>query len=398
VLVSALSLHSMSKLVHVRRELLEASQGASTGVPASMAAPASDQGHHADDEAALIAGGRVSLATYGDIGFACFGRWGRVTVNGLLLATQLGFCTGYVLFVAETLAGLIGRWSTRFWIAVLIGPYTLLALIRSYKTLAPVSVAGLGALAIATGVCLTYSGREITRHGTSDSVVFVNWSELPVFVGMIISSFEGIGLALPVEGSMREPRRYTWLLGIVMTVLVFLYSGVGALGYYAFGAGSKSILSLNLPQKSVLVDVVEALMCLAIMFTFPIMMAPVSEVAERTSAFRRWAWGPGDNEDTNRGASGVEAKRNLVRFSLVLFTSALAAAVPAFGLVRALVGSFGGTALMFVLPAAIRLRAIRGTKSERIVDWSLLIFGSCACLFCTTITIIQIAKHPEEKT
>ena len=36
----------------------------------------------------------------------------------------------------------------------------------------------------------------------------VNWSRLPIAFGIAIYAFEGIGIILPVETSMKEPQKY----------------------------------------------------------------------------------------------------------------------------------------------------------------------------------------------
>lgn len=46
---------------------------------------------------------------YADIGKVVFGKWGAFAVNAFVVITQCGFCIGYVIFIGNTIHGLIPR-------------------------------------------------------------------------------------------------------------------------------------------------------------------------------------------------------------------------------------------------------------------------------------------------
>ena len=55
------------------------------------------------------------------------------------------------------------------------------------------------------------------------NLVAINWSNYPVFFGLAVFTFEGIGLVLPIQRVMREPETLPALLKIAMLVLTTLF-------------------------------------------------------------------------------------------------------------------------------------------------------------------------------
>jgi proton-coupled amino acid transporter len=329
--------------------------------------------------------GADSVVSFGDVGEQAYGAPGRAAVNLLVVLTQAGFCSGYVLFVAQSMVGLVPELTFRQWIGVTLPVFTLLAWIRSIKRLAPVSLAGLACLAVATVTCMIHSFQVIARnrraHTPADTVL-VNPPQLLVFFGMCVSSYEGIGLALPIEASLDNPKRYPLVLTATLSLVSVLYVFVAVVGYLAYGAGVNSILIADLPDGT-FVTVVKAFLIAAIVLTYPLMLAPVVEMTEKSRWCTAWL------------ATGAETlKKNLIRFVLVGLTVAVAAGIPNFGLMRGLVGALGGASLMFVCPSVFRLKICADTlsKTERYTDIFMAIFGIAAAIASTVVTAIAIAK------
>lgn len=83
---------------------------------------------------------------------------------------------------------------------------------------------------------------------------FSSWSQLPLYFGTTIFSFETISLALPLENSMRKPKDLIKPLGVLnigMAISVSMYIAIGFFGYLKYGENVKESVTLNLDQNAV---------------------------------------------------------------------------------------------------------------------------------------------------
>lgn len=96
---------------------------------------------------------------------------------------------------------------------------------------------------------------------------------LPLFFGIAVFTFEGIGLVIPVRHAMQEPEKFPGVLRRTMVALGALYVTFGMLSYLAFGDDTHDIITLNLPNNP-LVAMVRLLYSTGLLFTFPIMLFP----------------------------------------------------------------------------------------------------------------------------
>ena len=81
------------------------------------------------------------------------------------------------------------------------------AMLPSVRSLSPVST--LANLAILAGY-LSISSIEINRYSSQESkppIEAACWSTFPIFFGIVMSSFEGIGTVLPIEESIHSDKR-----------------------------------------------------------------------------------------------------------------------------------------------------------------------------------------------
>lgn len=249
------------------------------------------------------------------------------------------------------------NWSSKEGYIWIIFPLQIaLASIRSLTHLAPFSI--LADLANLLAMVVVMQQDVVTFAGRGIATVVPNQglSSLPFAIGVAIYAFEGFGLVLPLESSMKDRRKFGAVLGFAMAAITVLYMAFGLLGYLAFGEGTQDIITLNLGQNWQTMAVKLGL-CLGLFFTFPVMMHPVHEVMERRL---------------------VRGRRMMIlRTTIVLGTVWCAVAVPRFGDFLSLIGNSVCCILAFVLPAAFHLKAHRGELCLYIrgLDYLLLAFG-----------------------
>lgn len=163
-----------------------------------------------------------------------------------------------------------------------------------------------------------------------------------------IYSLEGVGLILPLESSCKDRAGFPRLLTKVIFGIFLLMAFFGVCGYVAFGNSTVSPISLNLKGESA--AFVQVALCLALYFTYPMMMFPVSDVLEDL-LFR----------ETMKPPTTYWPSR-FFRFCIVLTTATIAYTLPNFGKFLELVGASICTLLGFILPCFFHLKVFG--KSE----------------------------------
>ncbi|KAG6474984.1 amino acid transporter AVT3C-like [Zingiber officinale] len=281
----------------------------------------------------------AKIASFGDLGFAVSGSVGRIAVDVMIVLSQAGFCVGYLIFISSSLSHLLplsfAFLSSKAVYVFAMLPFQLgLNSIKTLTLLAPLSifadVVDLGAMGvvIVEDFSILFSNPPPLHAFSGPSVLLYG-------VGVAVYAFEGIGMVLPLEAEAAEKSKFGRTLAVSMGFIALIYGLFGALGYAAFGDETRDIITTNL-GAGVLTVVVQIGLCINLFFTFPVMMNPVFEVAERWVCGKRYCW--------------------WLRWLVVLVVSLVATLVPNFADFLSLVGSSVCVILGFVLPAAFHLK------------------------------------------
>lgn len=235
------------------------------------------------------------------------------------------------------------------------GVQAALAMLRDLSALAPFSLLADGATVAGMLVVLADDVDNLWTSSSHDAMSSKGVVALPFLFGVVIYCYEGIGMILPIEHSMRDKskarpntsspnaahatrrvavkrcpaapesrclcHRYTRCLlccrsqatsaadlltrehelasctacsfrrivphlqfrstltvGFATITAIFLV--FGAVGYAAFGEGTRDVITENLPPGWS-TFAVKAALCTALFFTFPVMMVPVYEILEK---------------------------------------------------------------------------------------------------------------------
>ncbi|XP_072546894.1 neutral amino acid uniporter 4 [Salminus brasiliensis] len=341
--------------------------------------------------------------------------FGRHLVNFFLVLTQLGFCSVYFVFLAENIkqvveghhgnstaapvmmlysnsseggsvdaAGSVGTaLDQRVYMLLLLPLLILLSFITDLRSMAALSAAANVCMAISLVLIFTYILHDV---GDPRRLPFVStWSKFPFFFGTAIFAFEGIGVVLPLENQMREPKRFPQALDIGMGIVIILYVSLATLGYIHFGDDIKGSITLNLPHDTWSNLLVKVLYSFGVYVSFAVQFFVPAEivvpaVCERVSEpWRRLA-------------------ALCTRALLVCITCVMAILVPRLDLVISLVGAVSSSALALIFPPLVELVVLTARPSAFLLlkDLSIAVLGFLGFLTGTYVTVGEIIRPSDQ--
>ncbi|XP_009379682.2 amino acid transporter ANT1 [Pyrus x bretschneideri] len=319
--------------------------------------------------------------TYGDLGHGCMGRTGRYITESLILIAQCGGSVAYLVFIGQNLSSMLNGhgFSVASCIFLLVPVEIGLSWIGSLSALAPFSVFA----SVCNVLAMAFVVKEDIQQAVEGEFSFRDRTAitssiggLPFAGGMAVFCFEGFGMTLALEGSMRDKSTFPRLLAQAFTGITLVYCLFGFAGYMAYGDQTLEIVTLNLPHNWSAM-VVQIGLCLGLIFTFPIMLHPINEIIEGKLVKGKWFQkAHDDNDDYSTtpplGRFAVYVSRAIV----VIVLAVLASCVPGFAVFASLVGSTVCALISFVLPASFHLALL--SSSLKLWQGTL----DCCILFC----------------
>ncbi|KXG53789.1 Amino acid transporter, transmembrane [Penicillium griseofulvum] len=335
----------------------------------------------------LLVNTRMKIeGSFGDIGGILYGKHMRRIILGSIVLSQIGFVAAYIVFVSQNLQAFVLAVSkcvtfidVKYMVLLQLVIFLPLSLIRDISKLGFTAL--IADVFILLGLLYIYYydiSTLVDQGGISDVVSFnpATWS---MFIGTAIFTYEGIGLIIPIQESMKQPNRFPGVLAGVMVLITFIFLSAGALSYAAYGSATKTVILLNLPQDDKFVNVVQFLYSLAILLSTPLQLFPAIRIMENELFTRSGKYNP-----------YIKWKKNGFRFFLVM-VCALIAWCGANDLDKfvSLVGSFACVPLIYVYPPLLHLRACARSKRQAIADVTLAVFGAVCCVYTTYLTLMS---------
>uniref|UniRef100_A0A0A9ENL0 Amino acid transporter transmembrane domain-containing protein n=1 Tax=Arundo donax TaxID=35708 RepID=A0A0A9ENL0_ARUDO len=310
--------------------------------------------------------------TYGDLGERCFGTIGRCLTEILILVSQAGGSVAYLIFIGQNLHSIFrDLMSPAGFIFVILLPVQIaLSFIRSLSSLSPFSIFADACNVFAMAIVIK-EDLQLFDHPFSKRSAFNGLWAVPFTFGVAVFCFEGFSMTLALEASMAERRKFRWVLSQAVAVIIMVYACFGVCGYLAYGEATKDIITLNLPNNWSSAAVKVGL-CIALAFTFPMMMHPIHEIIE--TRFRS----SGCFQKLSHNVRGAEwLGLHSSRILMVTLLTVVASFIPAFRSFISFVGSTMCALLSFVLPALFHLSIVGSSMSlwRRVLDYGFLLFG-----------------------
>ncbi|KAM4621507.1 proton-coupled amino acid transporter 1 [Polymixia lowei] len=329
-------------------------------------------------------------------------QWGKRMVNVFLIITQLGFCCAYFVFLSDNVKQVVEAansttwdchvnrtnqtqvvvqsFDSRLYMLCFLPPIILLVFTPNLKILAHFSL--LANLAMTGSLVLIYFYSLTNITYPIDLPNVGSFKEYPLFFGMAIFAFEGIGVVLPLENKMQNPQSFNLVLYLGMGTVTFLYITLGTIGYICFGEHIHGSITLNLPNCW-MYQIVKLLYSFGIFITFALQFYVPAEILIPPVVARV----------SDRWKTAVDL---LVRTALVLFTCALAILIPQLDLVISLVGSVSSSFLALIFPPILEIMTFH---SEGLLPWVFIkntvisVFGFIGFITGTYIAIWEIVNR-----
>ncbi|KAJ6782985.1 hypothetical protein PWT90_10381 [Aphanocladium album] len=326
---------------------------------------------------------------YGELGEAIVGPRFRSMILFSIALSQLGFVCSGLIFTAENLYAFLdavtaGKGNFQLGVPALIAlqlvPLVPMAFIRNISKL------GLAALIadvfILFGLVYIwyYDIQALATRGPAPIRLF-NPVDFPLTIGSAIFTFEGIGLILPIQSSMKKPHHFGPLLYLVMFLITIIFTSVGALCYATFGEDTKIQIISNFPQDSALVNAVQFLYSIAVLAGDPVQLFPAVRIIE-TSLFGERA--------TGKKSLAIKWQKNGLR-SLIMAACVGVSIVGASDLDKfvALIGSFACVPLVYIYPAYMHYKGAAEKGWVKALDIVLMVGGFIAMVYTTFVTVYQ---------
>ncbi|KAI9823643.1 MAG: hypothetical protein M1819_001156 [Sarea resinae] len=332
--------------------------------------------------------------SFGDIGGILYGKHMRNLILASIVLSQIGFASAYIVFISENLQAFVLAVSKcRTWID--IKPMILLQLVIFLPLSLIRDISKLGATALIADVLILLGlvylyyydiFTIVTNHGVADIVNF-NPRDWTLFIGTAIFTFEGIGLIIPIQESMKKPQQFPGVLAGVMVIITLIFTSMGALSYAAYGSNTKTVVILNMPQDDKFVNAVQFLYSLAILLSTPLQLFPAIRITENELFTRSGKYNP-----------YIKWQKNVFRFCLVLLCAAIAwLGAGDLDKFVSLVGSFACVPLVYVYPPLLHLKAIATSRFYRWSDIALCVFGIIVMVYTTVLTVSSWAGGSDKK-
>ncbi len=186
------------------------------------------------------------------------------------------------------------------------------ALLRDINKLGFTALVADGFIVIGLAYLFYYDILTLNTNGLADITLF-NQRDWTLFIGTAIFTFEGIGLIIPIQESMKQPEKFPKVMFAVMIIITTLFTVMGAVSYAAYGSKTETVVLLNLPQDNRLVNGVQFLYSLAILLSTPLQIFPAIRIAENGFFTKSGKYNP-----------YIKWQKNVFRFFVVAVCAAIA--------------------------------------------------------------------------
>jgi len=331
--------------------------------------------------------------TYSDVAFSALNHAGRYVVDSSLLASQIGFCCGYLIYITKTMKESFGR-TQGFWLTVVLPLLFFLTLVPDLGKMAKFSIMAQISNLLAFMVVFWFDFEHLHLFEAMATRREFNVEGLASFFSVAIYCYEGAGMILSLEHSVPErlKKSFTKMFVFTLTAITLLYLSFGWCGYLSFGPDTRDLITMNLdpPEDGGWhwAEFIRYCLAVALTFTYPVMLFPVIKLLKpRLENFF------GCSKDNWWLPLGI-------RFGIVTLTGTVVILVPDFNSLMSLIGSVFCTILAFIMPGLCHFMLFKEelSKSQMFMDLGLAVVGIILAIVGTQDAVIKYFDKPGDNS
>ncbi|XP_050540820.1 proton-coupled amino acid transporter-like protein CG1139 isoform X2 [Daktulosphaira vitifoliae] len=297
-----------------------------------------------------------------------FAPFARFITKLFLVLYQIGSSCVYIVFISSNLKAIADNYSSdsidiRMYMVYMIVPLILICSIRNLKLLAPFSSVANCFSLLSFALIFYYIFRDLPSLSSREPVGTIK--SIPLFFGTVLFAMEAIGMVLPLENEMKNPKKFGSVFGVLngaMVPITLLYTFIGFFGYLKYGETPNGSITLDLPSAEILAQLVKLMLSISIYIcyalsnyvAFDIIWESLESKMEKNEYKIWWEYA--------------------LRISIVLVTFFLAVAIPNLEHLISLIGAFCLSTVGIALPAIINfLTFLKVYRKEGYIRLSLFI-------------------------
>ncbi|XP_031765771.2 proton-coupled amino acid transporter-like protein CG1139 [Galleria mellonella] len=275
------------------------------------------------------------------------GERGPTIIATMMMMSQIGICTVFVIFTTDSLRDIMDWESSRPALLALLLPYLLLEYFM--KTLKIVSYVSLvGNLMNFVGLVLIFYLIFEDPHGET---IVATTETLPFLfaLGTFLFNMSAVGVVLSLDKALKDPTIMTSRCGVIIIGILVptLVSTIfGTLGYWSFGTMEENILR-SLPFDNYIAMTAIGLYMIAVALAYPIQCYPGIQIILEVVKNHHLNEPPSDN--------ALKILESIARPVFVCTSFLIGYLIPFQGPFVAFVGSLCTTLLALVFPATMEL-------------------------------------------
>ncbi|XP_028161381.1 proton-coupled amino acid transporter-like protein pathetic isoform X1 [Ostrinia furnacalis] len=275
--------------------------------------------------------------------------WGNAVKNIVdcsMTLAYVGVLCVYVVFIGSSFKEVLDVFypelglSIQVYCALTLIPLVLICQIRNLKHLVPFSALANFLILVVFTITLYYVFTDLPP--VTDREMVASITQWPLFLSTVVFAMEGIGVVMPVENEMANPRRFLGcpgVLNVAMVIVIVLYGVVGFFGYVQYGDAVKGSITLNLPEDAIVAQSAKLLMGIVIYLSYALQFYVPMEMVTRLLG--------------TRGENYQNVIQISIRTGMVAFSVAIGAAFPSLELVISFVGAVFFSTLGLLIPAVV---------------------------------------------
>ena len=241
----------------------------------------------------------VQVIGYQQVAYVCYGEYGRVFTDSVLIFCQAGSCSAFLILVLQNVQAVFGSYGVSVHLElialVLLPLLLLLSLPRSTTFLASAAHFGNGTMLVALATIVYYGltaqesalGAAISAEGVGGILGVMSrldaWSGslngIAVFFGISAFSFAAHCEVVAVEADAVDRQSYSRVLKGTMVVIMSLYIFNGIFAFACFADATEPNIMLNL-GSDFFINLVRVTVSCTLLVNIPMALLPASQTLD----------------------------------------------------------------------------------------------------------------------